>query len=374
MIDQHFTSPELAELMVEAVPKGYYPPVVGDFAAGDGSLLGAAQQRWPESLLLGNDMSRMHTRTLKDRFPAGIVSCSDFMQEHSSRRAIYQGLRGAVDLLLLNPPFSQRGIPPIACTVGAHRVRAGLALAFVCRAAEFLAADGLLVAIVPDGCLVSERDRAAWVALRSRFRVEFLCENDIYAFSGVRAKTWLVKLTPARTFEPPLLPCTPNLAKVPNLVRGHCQMHDSNIQIGTGKGTQLVHTSDLAHGKVIRSNRTVAGREIMVGPAVLVPRVGNPTPQKIAVLPEGCSVTLSDCVIAVPCKTSGEADQLRKRIVDHWPIFSASYRGTGAPYTTVARAAEVIQEIFEANARGSSDTRNRQLNGVHHGPTLLEFA
>ena len=47
MIDQFYTPPELASVLVGCLPKSFQPKVVADFAAGEGSLLTAAQSRWP---------------------------------------------------------------------------------------------------------------------------------------------------------------------------------------------------------------------------------------------------------------------------------------------------------------------------------------
>ena len=72
-----------------------------------------------------------------------------------------------------------------------------------------------------------------------------------------------------------------------------------------------------------------------MGPAVLLPRVGRPSVEKIAVLDNGVGVAISDCVIALACASDTAALEVRGRLVQKWPRLEQLYTGTGAPYLTV---------------------------------------
>jgi hypothetical protein len=74
-------------------------------------------------------------------------------------------------------------------------------------------------------------------------------------------------------------------------------------------------------------------------------------------LEDSREVALSDCVLGVQCDTSIEAERLRRGILNMWPKFAEGYRGTGAPYITLERAAN----IFDAIQRRSS-----YKSTVHH--------
>ena len=202
-----------------------------------------------------------------------------------------------------------------------------------------------LLAVLPDGCLINERDRAAWEALRDRYRVEILRDNARSAFRGVRARTSLVrfsrvndacKVVRLQSITPPDEPL--------RLVRGTCQMHTvGGLQHKRGK--PLVHTSHLCDGKVDCSGVKVKHGLWIDGPAVLFPRVGRATPDKIAILTQGMSVVLSDCVFALQCTTNREARMSRGKILKSWANFAECYRGTGAPHITAARAGVVLASI-----------------------------
>ena len=128
-------------------------------------------------------------------------------------------------------------------------------------------------------------------------------------------------------------------------------------------GYPLVHTSNLSKNLVsLRGCRTVDYKHIMHGPAVLVPRVGLVTPEKIAFLPEGVSVVLSDCVLGIKCKMNTNASLLNQAILDDWEIFRSAYGGTGAPYTTLERIREVLSSCVNVQYVMQPQSKKAQRN------------
>lgn len=61
----------------------------------------------------------------------------------------------------------------------------------------------------------------------------------------------------------------------------------------------LVHTCHLIDGRVVKSGAKVLAKRQVCGPAILLPRVGRVTPDKICVLEAGETVAVSDCIISI---------------------------------------------------------------------------
>ena len=100
----------------------------------------------------------------------------------------------------------------------------------------------------------------------------------------------------------------------------------------------LIHTTNLQKGELVKLKRIMTGQNILVsGNGVVVPRVCNPTPNKVALLDEETVYALSDCIIVLQTSTRIDAERLRDGIIEHWCDFVTVYKGTGAQYTTLER-------------------------------------
>ena len=97
MIDQFYTPPELASVLVRCLPKSFRPKLVADFAAGKGSLLSAAQEMWPRAQKVANDISPATVRWLKTSHPSWTVANADFLSGRSVRHSLLRRFPGQVD-------------------------------------------------------------------------------------------------------------------------------------------------------------------------------------------------------------------------------------------------------------------------------------
>jgi hypothetical protein len=88
---------------------------------------------------------------------------------------------------------------------------------------------------------------------------------------------------------------------------------------------------------VERCKRVLGEGRVISSPAVLIARVGTPSPQKVTVYTGGDEVVLSDCVIALRCKSVRHADDTRALILRNWPRFARRYQGTCARFITMTR-------------------------------------
>ncbi|KGD75089.1 hypothetical protein HA49_07415 [Tatumella morbirosei] len=65
MNDAHFTPDSLAAEMLSYLPVEFEPEIIADFAAGHGSLLKAANQKWSKSTIIANDICNDNFSVLK---------------------------------------------------------------------------------------------------------------------------------------------------------------------------------------------------------------------------------------------------------------------------------------------------------------------
>ena len=350
MIDSFYTPPELAQIMVDVIPRRVSPATIADFASGKGALLRVAEARWPKATILANDADARVAAKLRHTNPGWLISCSDFLCDPSVRTSRINAFRKKVDLALINPPFSQRGIKPISWSDGDIELRAGLATVFVLRALAFLSNRGVLVAVLPDGCLTSIRDSHAWGHIRNRYHVEILRDNNRSSFHGVSARTSLVRIALAdEGFAAEKNACSTD--RLIGLVRGRCQMHVLH-KYRSKAGVPLVHSSQLLDGKVdLERPEKILFPQKIRGPAVLFPRVGQVTPGKVSILQSNVEVVLSDCVLGLTCRDERHARTIRQQLLNSWPDFVAQYRGTGAPYITLDRASHILSAILSVDPK-----------------------
>jgi predicted RNA methylase len=343
-MDCFYTSPELADTLVGLTSLRRRSLSIADFSCGEGSLLLAAERRWPTASIIANDVSATSISALRKSRPKWQAACADFLNPRSVRSSSLRHHVEGIDLVLLNPPFSRRDKRTYEVRVGDEGLRASIAVAFVVNSISFLRPSGVILAVLPDGCLVSKQDEAVWRALRKQFSVEVIRDNSRSAFHGVRARTCLVRMT---KLDARMTVADESAAPMAvTILRGRIQMHSRQV-VSARQGSPLVHTSNLLNGVVTSSGEHVLGA-VLAGPALLFPRVGLITPGKLCVLRAGRWVTLSDCVLGVACESEADAEHLKRVVLAAWPTFASAYRGTGAPYITVERAAAVLAEISSA--------------------------
>jgi hypothetical protein len=125
------------------------------------------------------------------------------------------------------------------------------------------------------------------------------------------------------------------------IIRGVVQMHTVNGHQHR-KALPLIHTTELRGGLVRESQRrTIQDRRTLTGPAVLLPRVGEPKKEKIALYLRRDPVVLSDCVIGLKCKSQEKAKSLGILLKEYWGVVQSAYGGTCAKYSTLSSLKKV---------------------------------
>ncbi|WP_343316421.1 methyltransferase [Acinetobacter soli] len=346
MIDQHFTPPLLASILVDSLPTAFEPSCIADFAVGEGSLIYAALKKWPRGLnIVANDLSVNTLNLLNNDWYKSNV---DFLNTEAIAKSELKKFENKIDLILLNPPFSQRGIKPILWENKDVKIKSGVALNFIYNSLNFLKSGGFLVAVVPNGCLTSQRDEKALTYLKENYKFKIIAHNREATFEKVRVKTSIIMIENVKPDNYQIDNIKSSSDRLNSRVfRGKFQMHMASIN-SLENGYPLVHTSSLKNNTIDFLNcfKVANKNSIVRGPAILFPRVGNFNKEKICILSSELEIVISDCIFAVKCKNLAEAECLKEAIYLYWDDFKNNYSGTGAVYSSLDRIDCFINTLY----------------------------
>lgn len=361
MIDQFFTPRWAADLVAAALPKDFCGAII-DPAAGAGSLLEAVEVSGRKSTLLAMDSDKQVVEDLRRRHPSWVISAADSLEDRSrsSSRAWRYARTAGVDWVVLNPPFSYRGGPAIRVEFGAFSGRVSPSAQFVAISlAELRPREGM-IAILPDGVVRGEKYEAFWREVEKTYRITEVADLRNTTFEGARARCRILKLVTRKAGDIDQRAIAVTRAdqivagcRCVEIIRGRVPRHVS-LRRG-GARAPFLHTTDVNDSQIRGSSRD-APRELATrGPAVLFPRVGNPT-GKVAILGQSLAV-LSDCLIALRPLEAG-ASELASRLRAEDLNLSQLYRGTGAPYVTLRSLKDFLMERgFNASLVPASSRR-----------------
>ena len=342
MKDAFYTPLDLAEYMVRQVSISN-ARVVADFAAGDGALLASACLRWPKARAIAVDIDDATIRRLRKSNAHWGISRCDFLSPNSRARASsLLNLDEGADVILLNPPFSCRGASKIRIEIGQEEIECSRAMAFLLLATAKMSKYGQLVAILPESVFNSQKDKMAWEYLNERFISRRGRAAGRGVFKDCFARCHVVVLSKRYRRRQQKTSTTSHIRKINvQLVRGTAQLHSE-----VGSDRTLVHSTDLRSCSVFLNGRLASdSRPSIIGPAVLVPRVGQPRIDKVAVFLKRKRVALSDCVIGIQCASSIDASWLLSEITKNHVAFLELYSGTCARYITVSRLRSFLASI-----------------------------
>ena len=349
MIDQHFTPPLLASLLVDSLPKEFIPSYIADFAVGEGSLIYAALKKWPRGVsVVANDLCKTTLDLLNEE--NWYKFNMNFLDSKLVSNSGLKSFENKIDFILLNPPFSQRHVKPIAWEGISCEITSGLALSFIYRSLAFLKPAGYLVAVVPNGCLTSQRDRKALNYLKKNYIFKVIAQNKEASFDKVKVKTSIIlieNISPQALFLDSSCEKKPLKSKV---FRGKLQMHIVSKKLDKD-GFPLVHTTSLKNHKIefLNTLYVTCPNSIVKGPAVLFPRVGNFNQDKVCILLPDVEVVISDCIFSIDCRSVEEAQVLKEIIHLNWKNFKENYSGTGAVYATLDKVDFFISDLYDKN-------------------------
>lgn len=339
-LDSYYTPPSLADKLVGFIAASHISRAV-DFCVGDGDLLKAVAKRYSNAELYGTDISDDALTKLSNDCPNWHLDKCDFRKDESINKVTFLK-KGKFDLIVLNPPFTCKGSVVENITFDGTGYRVSTAMLFLLRALKYLTPNGGLYAILPISCVYSIKDRKAWNYLKEYYNACILDEYNKVSFTSkctpnivlVYVGHYIVNGSDEKSkiFDFSSLPVT-------SILRGGLRMQNLKYS-KSKKAVPLIHTTNLQKGGLVNLKRIMIRQNINIlvsGSGVVIPRVCNPTPNKVALLDEETFYVLSDCIIVLRTQTRIDAEKLRDGIIEHWSDFVTVYKGTGAQYTTLER-------------------------------------
>lgn len=328
------------------------PTRIVDPACGDGSLLLAAAQRWPEADLIGNDISQGAIRRARERCALATTSSVDFLQAAADPVALARLRRQwNADLVLLNPPFAGRSKHRFPVGIGIElTAMVGQAAAFLLACAQLLRPDSHMIAVMPSSFLTSKRDEVGRDLLQRLGYATVIETLPRRAFRGCRAASVILSFRRKRPGVSRLVLSSPNnedqgvLPLISDFIRGNVRVHETKLaRVGRHR---FLHTTHIQDGRVAPVLRIMPlGARKVRGHAVLLPRVGTSVQKKIVATYFGRPVVISDCLYALLTESASDARELWSGITANWNTFESEYIGTGAPHLTTDSLFRVLRQI-----------------------------
>lgn len=344
-IDAYYTPPWLAQEVAEALPAAVAGRVL-DPTVGGGALLAAASKRFGDSVSpLGIDVDRDAVLELRSREPKWTISRANVLVPASRRAsAAWKLATSELEAVVLNPPFSQRGMGGQHLRIGAFAGRVAPSLKFLGEALNGLHPRYGFFAILPEGAIEAERHQGVWEEIRRAFTVELIHRFRPSSFRGARVSTALVHVasgaSPSRQpprFEGLAIPCACRCVEV---VRGRVPVH-SVARSEPLDPVPFLHTTSI--GVMRRAPEWAAPRALADhAPFVVINRVGrwvSPFAVEVGTL------VLSDCLIALRPRDRFALGALHADLQTHASEIQDAYKGTGAPYLTLSRVVALLEAM-----------------------------
>ncbi|OFX20374.1 MAG: hypothetical protein A2041_00645 [Bacteroidetes bacterium GWA2_31_9b] len=337
MTDSHYTPEILSEKLLDYANLKTISSIA-DFCVGNGSLLIAAKKKFRNAKFFGSDISRSEIKELKKNYPKWNLSLCDFTNSKSrNSSSILKNKIGGFDLIVLNPPFSCRGGSVAVVEFEGIRYNVSTSMLFIVESLKYLSQKGILLAILPISVAYSQKDRLIWNKLVSDYNLSILEQPIVNQFKNCSPSVMLVSINSERLTSNTNNQNTLNHGITDiSLFRGKISMHTLNGS--ATKGRLFIHSTNLKKNRLENLGyKIINSLSEVKGPAILLPRVGNPSTQKLAIIGSKDVYVLSDCIIAITTKSDKEAKDLMNRILNDWDNFKELYKGTGAKYITLER-------------------------------------
>lgn len=335
MIDKHYTPDPLANLLVSA-SRIRKPRFVADFTMGTGKLLEAARSRWPGTSLLGVDIDPDIEDYCKTALHDVDFILSDFLQDQN-RKSIADEYKN-IDVILLNPPFSNRGSLKANIETSVGMISCGLAMGFVAYSLELLAPKGELLCILPISCFSSERDFEIWKYIKSKYQFERVGEVKKAAFPGCSVNIGLVRIVkrkPKKKLTKKIVHPVPMKSFTCKVQRGTKPVSKA---IFNTDGLRFIHTTNLKGHQVVGEMKFVSSfHSIVHGAFITVPRVGRFNLEKVVLVNSKESHVISDCLFALQTEKIGDLHSLKRLIIANGSNLEKIYGGSCASYTTLTK-------------------------------------
>ena len=157
MIDPFYTPTPLATKLADYVDVDHVKRIA-DFCIGDGELIRAVRNKYPDAICYGVDICNDVIANLKEKHSDWKLAVCDFEDDESVNHVDF--IREMLfDLIMMNPPFTCKGSIVEIIEFEGLEFKVSTAMKFVMRALEHLSAEGGLYAILPISCVYSDKDK-----------------------------------------------------------------------------------------------------------------------------------------------------------------------------------------------------------------------
>lgn len=347
--DSFYTPADLAAELVGLLPASTEGTVV-DPSMGEGALLRAAKSRFGASVSLGG--IDVNPRVVRAAGRTEVVaSRADFLSERARLgTTVWRHARKEVGAIVLNPPFSSRGMAGESISYGGKKFKVGPALHFLLVCLRETRPVYGIAAILPAGAVEADRYSELWQTIREQNTVRLTKVQGADRFSGARVATYLVYLfadATARDHPPVDTGRAPALYPAPTqcveAIRGRYPVYRQR-SYEDKQGVRFLHSTDLngTDSSELSDFRIAPAHLAIEGPFLALRRVGGW--REPVTLATGRYV-LSDCVIALRPNDKKLFSQLRNDLENNGGQLEAAYGGTGAQYITMRRLSSALAEL-----------------------------
>ena len=247
-MDSFYTSPELAEQLVNYVSKRNVSSIA-DFCVGDGELLRAAQNKWSKAQFFATDISKDALKNVRKKHPEWETAKCDFLSERSQKYCnLLKQLK--VDLVLLNPPFSCPASKKYYVKLDNQFFSCSTAMFFLVESLKYLKSEGVIYAILPSSSAYSEKDNHLWNKLVKEYKLKVLDQPLKKHFRKCSPRILLVSInTPHHKCILPGRVIFKHSIKNISIFRGKISMNELNT---LPNGTScLIHSTNLQNNKIV---------------------------------------------------------------------------------------------------------------------------
>lgn len=253
----------------------------------------------------------------------------------------------------MNPPFSCRGSKVWTTKIGDLPLKSSISIAFVLRALLHLSQRGQILAILPAGCICSQKDQLAWKVLRSLCKCELLGRNGHRTFRICFPHTVSIRLTLREKLQSISTDPMVQNGSVDRRAKDVAVLSRGNVDMATlpkknfGRIIPLLHTTEMKEHKIKlwRKISFSKGKRIFEGPGVLIPRVGNPRKDKIVLYTSKERIATSSCILTISCQSETAAKQVFSALIQNWSQVKKYYTGTCARYMTLENLQRLLAEF-----------------------------
>ncbi|WP_345947708.1 methyltransferase [Mucilaginibacter sp. PAMB04274] len=333
--DSYYTPKILSDKLVSYINKKSVR-FVADFCVGDGELLRSASDKWKNVKCYGTDISQTAIDETFSKHPNWVLEAVDFLDDSSQKKSKVLSGQKKYDLILLNPPFSYIGGVSNEVVFESVTYKVSTAMKFLTESLRYLTPDGFIYAILPSSTAYSQKDRKLWLVLEKRFNLSILEEPNSNYFKGATPNIILISINDFSCISK-----NRQLSKISfkippvKILRGKLSMNLLPSLVGE---YYLVHTTNIKNQSLFNlSIKVNHDTSKVIGPAILLSRVGNPKSMKICLIDSSETYVLSDCLLAIQTKNQKDASNLFRYFIDNLDLLSSLYKGTGARYITIDR-------------------------------------